>query len=186
MTTWTRGRSLLRAHYEARAIPAEEFIASIAAAPPPRVKGAAVFMQSNTGDVPVSLLHNLKHNRILHETIVFLTIVTERVPHVAAVNSLAVKSLGAGFWRVVGHYGFMDQPNAPDLLAKAVARGIPLRPAEASFYVSRETVLPSEKPGMALWRERLFGIMLRNANPASAYLGLRPNRVVELGAQVEI
>ena len=186
MTTWTRGRALLRAVYDARAIPAEEFIASIAPTPPPRVKGAAVFMQATTGVVPVSLLHNLKHNRILHETVVFLTVVTKRVPYVPDAERLEVKSLGEGFWTVVGHYGFMEQPNVPDLLARASAIGVPMRPADASYYLSRETIIPSERPGMALWRERLFGIMLRNATPASAFFGLRPNRVVELGAQVEI
>jgi KUP system potassium uptake protein len=186
MTTWTRGRALLRAVNEARAIPAAEFVASIASAPPPRVKGAAVFMQATSGDVPIALLHNLKHNRILHETVVFLTIVVERVPDVTPDERLEVSSLGNGFWIVVGHYGFMEHPDVPRLLADAATRGIPLKPSDASYYLSRETIVASKKPGMALWRERLFGIMLRNATPASAFFGLRPNRVVELGAQVEI
>jgi len=186
MTTWTRGRALLRAVYETRAIPAGEFIASIAPVPPPRVKGSAVFMHATPGDVPVALLHNLKHNRILHETVVLLTVLTERVPNVPEGRRIEVTALGQGFWTVVGRYGFMENPNVPDLLAVAAARGVPLRASETSYYLSRETIIASDKPGMALWRERLFGFMLRNAKPASAFFGLKPNRVVELGAQVEI
>jgi KUP system potassium uptake protein len=186
MATWTRGRALLRADYIGRAIPAEEFVASIAVAPPPRVRGTAVFMQATSGDVPVALLHNLKHNRILHDTVVMLTVITERVPTVEVEARVEVFSLGEGFWRVVGHYGYMEQPNAPDLLSLAGSRGLALSPANASYYLSRETVIASERPGMALWRERLFGVMLRNATTAAAYFGLKPNRVVELGAQIEI
>ena len=186
MATWTRGRALLRAEYEARAMSAEDFVTSIASAPPPRVKGAAVFLHGAAGQVPVALLHNLKHNRILHEMVVMLTVVTQRVPYVASSNRIKVDSLGEGFWRVVGNYGFMEQPNVPELLTLAAAHGLTVAPSETSFYLSRETVIPSGKPGMALWRERLFGVMLRNATPISAFFGLKPNRVVELGAQVEI
>ena len=186
MATWTRGRALLRADYIGRAIPAEEFVASIAAAPPPRVRGTAVFMQATSGDVPVALLHNLKHNRILHDTVVMMTVITERVPTMEAEGRIEVLSLGQGFWRVVGHYGYMEQPNVPELLSLAASRGLAVSPGNASYYLSRETVIPSDRPGMALWRERLFGVMLRNATTAAAYFGLKPNRVVELGAQIEI
>jgi KUP system potassium uptake protein len=186
MATWTRGRALLRADYQARAIPAEDFVKSISGAPPPRVKGAAVFMQASSGDVPVALLHNLKHNRILHEKVVRLTVVIERVPYTSLFERIQVASLGLGFWRVVGHYGYMQQPNVPDLLSLAAPLGLTLLPGETSYYLTRETIIASDKPGMALWRERLFGIMLRNATPASAFFGLQPNRVVELGAQIQI
>jgi KUP system potassium uptake protein len=137
MATWARGRTLLRAEYEARAIPAEDFVKSIAAAPPPRVKGAAVFMQASRGDVPVALLHNLKHNRILHEKVVMLTVVTERVPYTSLAERIEVASLGLGFWRVVGHYGYMQQPNVPDLLSLAAPLGLTLIPGETSYYLSR-------------------------------------------------
>ncbi len=186
MATWTRGRALLRAQYAQRAIAAEDFVASISASPPPRVRGAAVFMQASSSDVPVALLHNLKHNQVLHETVVMLTVVTERIPTVAADARIEVTSIGLGFWRVIGHYGFMEQPNVPDLLALAAPRGLQLRPTMTSYYLSRETIIASEIPGMALWRERLFGVMMRNATTASAFFGLTPNRVVELGAQIEI
>jgi KUP system potassium uptake protein len=167
-------------------MPAEDFVASIAGSPPPRVRGVAVFMQGTAGDVPVALLHNLKHNRILHETIVMLNVMTDRVPYVVAADRIEVSSLGHGFWRVVGHYGYMQQPNVPDLLSLAAPHGLKITPAETSYYLSRETVIPSERPGMAMWRERLFAVMLRNALPASAFFGLKANRVVELGAQIEI
>jgi KUP system potassium uptake protein len=150
------------------------------------VKGAAVFMQASRGDVPVALLHNLKHNRILHEKVVMLTVVTERVPYTSLAERIEVASLGLGFWRVVGHYGYMQQPNVPDLLSLAAPLGLTLIPGETSYYLSRETIIASDRPGMALWRERLFGVMLRNATPASAFFGLQPNRVVELGAQIQI
>jgi KUP system potassium uptake protein len=115
-----------------------------------------------------------------------LTVITERVPHVPASERIEVASLGLGFWRVVGRYGYMEQPNVPDLLSLAAAHGLVLSPAQTSFYLNRETIIPSGRPGMALWRERLFGVMVRNATPASAFFGLKPNRVVELGAQIEI
>ena len=186
MATWTRGRALLRAEYHARSMPADEFVASIAEKPPTRVRGVAVFMQANPGGVPMALLHNLKHNRVLHETIVMLTVQTERIPAVPASQRIIVNSLGMGFWSVVGRYGYMEQPNVPELLQQASTHGLVFPPMETTYYLNRETIVPSARPGMALWRERLFGVMLRNATPASAFFGLKPNRVVELGAQIEI
>ena len=186
MTTWTRGRALLRADYENRAIGAEAFIESIAGSPPTRVRGVAVFMHATVSDVPVALLHNLKHNQVLHETVILLTVLTARVPHVPESDRIEVSSLGLGFWRVVGHYGYLDDANVPALVALAATRGVPLPRMEPSYYLSRETIVPAERPQMALWRERLFGVMLRNAVTASAFFGLKANRVVELGAQIEI
>ena len=186
MSTWTTGRQLLRADYDARAMRAVDFIGALEAAPPPRVRGTAVFMQASRDDIPVALLHNLKHNRILHDTIIMLTIVVERESYVDLAERVEIASLGKGFWRVVGHYGYMQRPNVPDVLALTEARGGPPLPPDASYYLSRETIIASERPGMVLWRERLFGVMQRNALPATAYFGLRPNRVVELGAQIEI
>jgi KUP system potassium uptake protein len=115
-----------------------------------------------------------------------LTVITERVPHVSPEHRIEVTPLGQGFWRVVGRYGYMEHPDVPELMSLATAHGVSLRLAETSYYLSRETIIPSELPGMALWRERLFGVMVRNAVAASAFFGLKPNRVVELGAQIEI
>ncbi|MFI5310681.1 MAG: potassium transporter Kup [Gemmatimonadales bacterium] len=186
MATWTRGRALLRAGTEARGIPVSDFVTSLAASPPPRVRGAAVFMHAASAEVPLALLHNLKHNRVLHDTVVLLSVVTERVPWVDATRRLDVTRIGDDFWQIVGRYGFMEEPNVPALLRLAEPEGLVLTPMQTSYYLSRETIVPSKKPGMALWRERLFGYMQRNATPASAYFGLAPNRVLELGTQVEI
>jgi KUP system potassium uptake protein len=113
-------------------------------------------------------------------------VITERVPYIHARERIDVASLGNGFWRVAGRYGFMEHPNVPALLRLAEPHGLTLTPTETTYYLSRETVVPSRKPGMASWREHLFGFMHRNATPISAFFGLRPNRVVELGTQLEI
>jgi KUP system potassium uptake protein len=186
MSTWTRGRALLRAAYDVRAVHVDAFIASCAATPPVRAKGAAVFMHAAAHDVPPALLQSLKHTGILHETVVLLTIATDRVPLVDESERLAVTPLGQGFWRVAAHYGFMEHPNVPSLLRLAEASGLTLPPGATTYYLSRETIVPSPKPGMAIWREHLFGFMQRNATPISAFFGLIPDRVVELGTQLEI
>jgi KUP system potassium uptake protein len=186
MSTWTRGRALLRAAYDARAVRVDAFIASCTATPPVRAKGASVFMHAAPLDVPPALLQNLKHTGILHETIVLLTMQTDRVPLVDESERLAVTSLGQGFWRVAARYGFMEHPDVPSLLRLAEPRGLSLPPAATTYYLSRETIVPSAKPGMAIWREHLFGFMQRNATPISAFFGLTPDRVVELGTQLEI
>jgi KUP system potassium uptake protein len=150
------------------------------------VPGTAVFLTSTQNRVPHALLHNLKHNKVLHERVIFLTLMTRDSPFVAPEHRAEVTALADGFWRVVARYGYMEHPRVEDALEAAAGRGLPFHEAETSYFVGRETVIASSKPGMSLWRERLFGLMMRNAQPFSAYLGLRPNRVVELGAQVEI
>jgi KUP system potassium uptake protein len=186
MSTWTRGRALLRDSYAAHSVLATEFIAKITADPPPRAHGASIFMNAIAGNVPPALLQNLKHNGVLHETVVLLTLATERVPYIHANERIEVASLGNGFWRVTGRYGFMEHPNVPALLRLAEPHGLKIKATEVSYYLSRETIVPSPKPGMAQWREHLFGFMQRNATPISAFFGLTPNRVVELGTQIEI
>jgi KUP system potassium uptake protein len=143
-------------------------------------------MRGEPSGVPRTLLHNLKHNRVVHERVIFLTILTEPEPHVPDEQRLAVTELSGGFWRVVARFGFMEAPNVPAILAESATHGLDFRPMETSYFLGRETIISSEKPGMARWRERLFALMTRNASPATAYFGLPPNRVVELGAQVEI
>lgn len=186
MSTWTRGRALLRAAYDARAQSATTFIASLGGNPPPRTHGAAIFMTGVADNVPPALLQNLKHNGVLHDTVVLLTLTTERVPYVRENERVAVASLGSGFWRVTACYGFMEHPNVPALLTAAKSRGLTCAPQETSYYLSRETIVPSPKPGMAAWREKLFGVMQRNATSISAFFGLTPDRVVELGTEIEI
>ena len=143
-------------------------------------------MHSVPEGVPRSLLHNLKHNRVIHERVLFLTVLTDDIPFVPTDQRVTVTPIVEGFWRVVARYGFMQEPNVPEVMAMAASHGLPFRKEETTYFLGRETVISADKPGMARWRERLFAVMLRNARPATGYFGLPPNRVVELGAQVEI
>jgi KUP system potassium uptake protein len=189
LSTWRRGRELLHAADEERAATAtavDALLNSISTGSAAHVKGTAVYMHGSPVGVPRALLHNLKHNRVVHERVIFLTILTEEVPTVPEADRLAISELAAGFWRVVARYGFTEEPNVPAVMTMAAERGLEFRPGETSYFLGRETIIASPKPGMAEWRERLFGWMNRNASPATAYFGLPPNRVVELGAQVEI
>jgi KUP system potassium uptake protein len=185
MSTWKRGRYLLRSKLEAGSLDWSLFMEDLRRHPPSRVKGTAVFMAGNPAGTPLALLHNLKHNKILHERIILLTILTSDVPHVNPKDRVRVTPLTEGFYQVRGHYGFMDEPDVPDLLEACRPHGLQFRPPDTTFFLSRETILPASKPSMALWRSRLFAFMARNAQSATAYFKLPANRVVELGMQVE-
>jgi KUP system potassium uptake protein len=143
-------------------------------------------MTSNPEGTPSALLHNLKHNGVLHEQVVLLTILTEDVPHVPALERVEVEPLEQGFVRVVARYGFMENPSVPDILKQCREQGLQFQLMRTSFFLGRETLIPAKKPGMARWRERLFAWMSRNARSATAFFRIPPNRVVELGAQVEL
>jgi KUP system potassium uptake protein len=133
------------------------------------------------------MLHNLEHNKVLHERVLFVTVKTRQVPHVAADDRLEIESFGNGLYRVKVYYGFMDQPNIPEALAVSAQRGLPpIDPADTTYFLGRETIISSSRRGMASWRERLFALMARNATTATAYMGIPPDRVVELGEQVEV
>jgi KUP system potassium uptake protein len=189
LLTWRRGRALVAIAAGERAMSANSVVTildSVRNGSCARVAGAAVFLDARGDGVPRAFLHNLKHNRVLHARVVFLTIETALVPHIAVERRLAVTSLGDGMWRVVARYGFFEEPDVPVVLEMASALGVPFTPNETTYFLGRETVLASTRPGMAQWRERLFGVMLRNATSASAFFRLPPNRVVELGSQVEI
>lgn len=136
--------------------------------------------------MPPALLHNLKHNKALHQRVVLLTVGTEDVPHVRPEDRLTIQALDHGFYRMVARYGYMEDPSVPDLLRQAKTRGLELRLMETTFFLGRETLIPTKRPGMALWREHLFAWMSKNARPATSFFKLPPNRVVELGAQIEI
>ncbi len=151
-----------------------------------RVSGIAVFMYSNPHGVPPALLHNLKHNRVLHETVIILTVETQEIPRVDAAERLHVTPLDHGFYRVILRYGFMEEPDVPAELKRVRLPGLELDLHQVSYFLSRETLLATKHPGMAIWREKLFAWMTRNARPATSYFNLPPNRVVELGMQVEI
>jgi len=152
-----------------------------------RVEGTAVFMTSDKGVVPHALLHNLKHNKVLHEINVFLTVETLTVPYAAAGKRLSVESIGDGFYRVVVRFGFMETPDVPQALMQAADHStLSFDPMETTYFVSRETIVSSAKRGMPVWRDRIFAVMHRNAAPANQFFRIPGNRLVELGAQVEI
>jgi KUP system potassium uptake protein len=186
LTTWKRGRALLMDKLAEDALPLDVFIQSIEVAPPTRVEGTAVFMTSTPDRVPHALLHNLKHNKVLHERVVFLTVIMRDIPFVPIEQRIEVKSLGCDFYQFLAYYGFKEDPNVPELLEESAKRGFTFEMMETSFFVSRETLIPTVAPGMALWRERLFASMSKNAVKASEFFQIPTNRVVELGTQVEL
>jgi KUP system potassium uptake protein len=186
MTTWKKGRRILAERLLARAHPVEEFLRNVALKPPVRVPGTAVFMNGTAAGTPPALIHNLEHNKVLHERVVLLTVKTRQVPHVAPEERVRVQALGHEFYRVIINYGFMEDPDVPDVLAGVGPPDPVFDPAETTYFLGRETVIASKHPGMMLWREKLFALMSRNASSATAYFCLPPNRVVEMGSQVEI
>ena len=187
MSTWKTGRRLVWERLRVSAMPAVKFIADIAKKDPLRVAGTAVYLASNPHTTPMALLHNLKHNKVLHKRIVFFTICVEEDPVVERARRLEVERMEAGFWRVQAHYGFMESPNIQAILKLCAEHDLEFREMETTFFLSRETVIPKAgNGGMNLWQERLFAIMVRNALSATAYFRLPANRVVELGMQVEI
>jgi KUP system potassium uptake protein len=185
LTTWAKGRQLMIARMDEASLPMEIFIKS-AASSATRVPGTAVFMTSASSGVPHALLHNLKHNKVLHERVILLTVKIEDVPYVAEEKRHETMDYGAGFYRLVIHYGFMEEVNIPGELAKASDCGPECKMMDTSFFLARQTLIASARPGMAIWREKLFAWMLRNAESAMEFFKLPTNRVVELGSQVEI
>jgi KUP system potassium uptake protein len=162
------------------------FVESIAASPPPRVPGTAVFLTSTPDRVPHALLHNLKHNKVLHDRVVFLTVVTRDIPRVPRSERVRTRSLGAQFWTMEAFYGFMEDPDVPALLEAPGKDTLQFDMMDTSFFVSRETLIATDRRGMALWREKLFVAMAKMAVKASDFFGIPTNRVVELGTQVEL
>ena len=185
MSTWKRGRMQLGAIQEAGALPLDLFLQGLERNPPVRVKGTAVFMTSSPEGVPVVLLHHLKHNKVLHETVVILSVTTKGVPEVPPERGLSLERLSHGFVRVVAYFGFMQSPNIPEVLARAAAQGIPIPPMETSYYLGRERLVLTGHAKMHRWRKKLFALMSRNARSATEFFQIPPNRVVELGAQIE-
>ena len=154
--------------------------------PPTRVEGTAIFMTPNPTVVPHALLHNLKHNRVLHETTVILTIRTEEIPHVAPEHRIAVEPFGNGIYRIHANYGFSEVPDVPALLASVEMPGIRFDPMQTTFFLGREALVVTDRPPMAAWRKRLFCFMSQNARNATSFFQLPANRVVELGSQIEL
>jgi len=186
LTTWKRGRALLMERLSEDSMPLGLFIDSIEASPPTRVSGTAVFLTSTADRVPHALLHNLKHNKVLHERVIFLTIHTQDFPRVPPKERVRLSELGCEFARMDAYYGFAEDPDVPELLETIGQDGFEFDMMETSFFVSRETLIASVAPGMALWRERLFVSMSKLAVKATDFFHIPTNRVVELGTQVEL
>jgi KUP system potassium uptake protein len=191
MTTWERGRAALGEAMREAGLPLDLFIAELDRKDVHRVRGTAVFMTGNLGRIPPVLLHHLKHNQVLHERVLLVSVLPEEIPHVPEAERVAVRALGHGFFVVTGRYGFMEQPDVPTLLAAPALESVPGPPFQDSvmtttFYLGRETLLPTGPAKLATWRKRLFIVMARNAQTASAFFGLPPNRVVEMGAQIQL
>ncbi len=186
MATWKTGRNRLRQRLINSLLPIEDFLKDVAESKPHRVNGTAIFLAGNPDGTPAALTHNFKHNKIIHKRVILLTILIEEIPYVELERRVSVADLGEGFFRVIGRYGFMEEPDAQDILKLCKPSGLNFREMETTFFLSRETIIASERRGLARWRKRLFALLSRNAQPANAYFRLPPNRVVELGLQVEI
>ena len=189
MTTWKQGRALMRERLREDSIPLADFLQGIFVGEPQRVSGTAVFLSSEPGITPAALLHNLKHNKVLHERNLFVTVVLHEVPWIGFDKRVELASLGRGCWQATLHFGFKNEPDVPEALALLGPRGLPLDPMQTSYFLSRDTVVPTfaqADRGMALWREKLFASLHRNAAAAADFLHLPTNRIVELGTKVEI
>jgi KUP system potassium uptake protein len=187
LTTWAKGRRLMRDRLQESALPLEVFIKSVAESVH-RVKGTSVFLSTSADTVPAALLHNLKHNQVLHQRVLILNVKVEEVPHVRADKRIELHDAGHGFYRVILHYGFMEEVDIPnDLSAIKKACGEPFNMMNTSFFLGRQKLIASKAhPGMALWREKLFAWMLKNSESAMEFFKLPTNRVVELGSQLRI
>ncbi len=186
MMTWKEGRRLLNEKLRSDAIELPDFLESVFVNPPTRVEGTAVFLSAEAGTVPNALLHNLKHNKVLHNTNLFVTVNNHEVPWIGLDGRLQVESLGHDCWQVVIHYGFKNDPDVPRALQLLRGRGCDLEPMTTSYFLSRDTVIPTIGSGMAPWREKLFAQMHHNAGAAADFLNLPNNAVVELGSKIEI
>lgn len=186
MITWEHGRSMVESKVYGQSPPLEAFLRELQAEPPVRIPGKAVYLAGATAVTPSALLRNLKHNRTLHDEVAILTLLTEDIPSVNRDDKVTVEKLAAGFYRMVAHFGFMEEPNVPYALALAREKGLPFELAEVSFFLGRERLMPARQPAMSVWRLRLFMFMSRNALGISDYFRIPPEQVVELGAQIEI
>jgi KUP system potassium uptake protein len=186
MLTWVQGRKLMGERLRNEAIDLNSFLDAVFIHPPTRVEGTAVFLSPDTGLTPNALMHNLKHNKVLHEHNVFITVRHHEVPWIGFDKRIEMEPLGHDCWQVVLHFGFKNDPDVPEALKLLAGRGIPLPDMDTSYFLSRDIVIPTFGDGMSIWREKLFASMHRNAAAAADFLNLPSNRIVELGATVEI
>ncbi len=186
MVTWQRGRALMGERLREEAIALPDFLASLFISPPLRVPGTAVFLSAEQGSTPFALLHNLKHNKVLHEQNLFVTVQQHEVPWIGFDRRCEIETLGHDCWQVTLHFGFKNEPDVPEALALLAGRGVVLDAMETSYFLSRDTVVPTFGGSMPLWREKLFAGMHRNAAAVGDFLHLPTNRIVELGTKIEI
>ena len=186
MMTWKQGRRLMAERMRGDAIDLNSFLEAVFVSPPARVQGTAVFLSSGEGITPTALLHNLKHNKVLHATNLFVTVKHHEVPYIESADRTKAVSLGHDCWQVNLHFGFKNDPDVPEALAVLRTSGIDFDDMDTSYFLSRDIVIPTFGAGMMMWREKLFAGMHRNATAAADFLNLPTNRVVELGSKVEI
>jgi KUP system potassium uptake protein len=186
MVTWKQGKRLLSERIREGALPIEDFVNNLQPDSPERVPGAAVFLTTNLQGTPTTLLHNLKHNKVIHERVVLMTVVTDEVPEVPQRDRVEIDALGKGFYQVTARYGFVQDPRAADVLEALADKGLRLDLMKTTFFLGRETLIPSDRGGMSLWRKKLFGVMARNAVRFNDFFRIPPNRVVELGMQIRL
>ena len=187
MPTWRKGRRVLRSRISDMCLPLDIFLPELQSQSIRRVSGTAVFMSGNRSGTPLALLHNLKHNKVLHEQVVLVTVQTAEVPYLPdSTNRVTVEKLDEGFWRAQVHFGFMEKPDVPAALQKIDQPGLLFNPMKTTYFIGRETVLATRKLGLSFWRGSIFAWMNRNAGDVTSYFCLPPNGVVELGARVEV
>ena len=186
MVTWKRGGIWRQQELSKARMRFDDFHTSLRLQPPARVKGTSVFMTQDAEGTPPALLHHLKHNQVLHEQVVILTIVTRDVPEVPTTERVEILQLGGGFWRVLAYYGFMQTPNVPEIMFGAAARGLATFRGRTSYFLGRETFVQTGRSGLPPWQRGLFAFMARNARSPTEFFGIPPNDVVELGTQIEV
>lgn len=186
MMTWKKGRQLLAKRLQAGAMRIEAFLESISREGMHRVPGTAIFMSANVDRTPHALVHNVRHNKVLHERVILLCIRTEDVPYVSPGKQVELSEIDKGIYREVGRYGYLQRPDVPQLLRRREKHGLEVRLDDVTFFLGPETIAPSQHPGMAIWREKVFAVMSRLAAQPAAYFRLAPDRVVELGMPVEL
>lgn len=186
MSTWKVGRRVLASRMRAESRPVDGFLQEVSSQQPVRVPGTAVYMSGNPHGVPPALVYNYRHNHVLHERILFLTVTTEERPRVARDERVSIEDLGLGFYRVIARFGFMETPNVPWVLALVREKGLDIHLEETSFVLGRERLVPRRRGGMAGWRVRLFAFMSRNAQGATDFFRIPPEQVIEVGVQVEL
>jgi KUP system potassium uptake protein len=186
MTTWSTGRGVLAERIAERSLPLTRFLEDLQTAPPVRVPGTAVYLARNTAAVPQALVENLRHNKVVHERVVLLSLRTEGVAYVPDAERVHVETLAPSVYRVVARHGFAEDPEVPALFERLRQDGLDVDPGESTFFLGRETLLATNRPGMALWRERLFALLSRNARRATRFFRLPPGRVCELGTEIEL